>query len=91
MATATTPDTPLTPRQRLVLDVILAFWRRHGRPPAVRDVGKAMKIISPNGVCCHLRSLAKRGLIEADAGPWGIYPTGYRERIASMFSVEGRP
>jgi repressor LexA len=32
----------------------------------VREIGSAHGITSPNGVICHLRALAKKGLIEHD-------------------------
>ncbi len=55
--------TPPTERQSKMLEVIKNYTAKRGFPPTVRDIGKAMKITSPNGVMCHLKALEKRGLL----------------------------
>jgi SOS-response transcriptional repressor LexA len=53
----------LTKRQQDTFLFIYDFTRNEGCPPTIRDIGRAMKINSPNGVMYHLTALEKRGLI----------------------------
>lgn len=55
-----------TPRQLQVLEHIKAFRRAHGKSPTVRELCALRGTRSPNGVVCHLRALAKKGLIRWD-------------------------
>jgi repressor LexA len=57
------PRSTLTDRQRQVLDFIHRYLRRQGYAPSIREIGRALGIRSPNGVVCHLRVLAHKGLI----------------------------
>jgi repressor LexA len=90
----TTTAAPLTDRQAEVLAAIRAYWRDHGRPPALRDLMALLRISSPNGVVCHLKSLHKKGLVElaGDKGPHGraltrgIWPAGLRGRIRELLN-----
>jgi repressor LexA len=50
-----------------MLAAIAKYIKRHGYAPSVRDCGEAMGICSPNGVCCHLKALEKKGWILRDA------------------------
>jgi repressor LexA len=56
----------LTPKQQQIFDFILNYIEENGYPPAIRDIGTAFKIKSPNGVMCHLRALQKKGYIHRD-------------------------
>ncbi|MGL6073294.1 MAG: transcriptional repressor LexA [Fimbriiglobus sp.] len=56
----------LTPKQQEIFDFIKAYITDNGYPPAIRDIGKAFDIRSPNGVMCHLRALQKKGFIHRD-------------------------
>ena len=61
------PDpTSLTAKQREIYDFICKYIRDEGYPPAIRDIGKAFDIVSPNGVMCHLKALQKKGFINRD-------------------------
>jgi len=60
----TTTDTPPTARQAEVLRAIAAHQEENGRPPTIRELMTALGIKSTNGLVCHLRPLARRGLIE---------------------------
>jgi repressor LexA len=53
----------LTDRQREIYDFIRAKIESRGYGPTVREIGTAFKIMSPNGVMCHLNALVKKGLI----------------------------
>lgn len=53
----------LTDKQRKVYEFIRAKIESRGYGPTVREIGAAFKILSPNGVMCHLNALVKKGLI----------------------------
>ena len=56
----------LTAPQLKIFDFIRSYIQQNGYPPAIRDIGRAFKIASPNGVMCHLRALQKKGYIHRD-------------------------
>lgn len=56
----------LTAKQREIYDFICRYIQDEGYPPAIRDIGKAFAIVSPNGVMCHLKALQKKGFINRD-------------------------
>ncbi len=57
----------LTPRQREVYEFIKEKIMNKGLPPTVREIGDEFKIKSPNGVMCHLKALAQKGMITREA------------------------
>src|SRR3954453_23012409 len=58
------PDfSQLTDRQREIYDFIRDKIESRGYGPTVREIGLAFDIKTPNGVMCHLKALAKKGLI----------------------------
>ena len=56
----------LTPKQRRIYEFIRRYIEDHGYAPAIRDIGRAFGINSPNGVMCHLIALKKKGFIDRD-------------------------
>jgi repressor LexA len=56
----------LTSQQQRIFDYIKHYIQHNGYPPAIRDIGNAFDIASPNGVMCHLRALQKKGYIQRD-------------------------
>lgn len=56
----------LTSRQQRVYDAIITHVQTERRMPSVRELGTRLGISSPNGVSCHLRALAKKGIIERE-------------------------
>jgi repressor LexA len=56
----------LTAKQNEILGYIRRYIEENGYPPAIRDIGAAFKIKSPNGVMCHLRALKTKGYIHRD-------------------------
>ena len=56
----------LTDTQARIFQFILKYIEQNGYPPAIRDIGNAFDIASPNGVMCHLRALQKKGYIHRD-------------------------
>ncbi|WP_206108295.1 LexA family protein [Paludisphaera soli] len=65
MSTATeAPPSPPTARQLEILAFLVAYRDANGVLPTVREIGEALAIKSPNGVMCHLKALAKKGLLK---------------------------
>jgi repressor LexA len=65
------PDGPadgsgLTPRQRLVLEVIRDSVTRRGYPPSMREIGEAVGLTSPSSVAHQLASLERKGFLRRD-------------------------
>ena len=59
-------DLKLTKRQQEIFDFIKRYSAKHGYPPTVRDIGKAIGLGSPSTVHAHLANLEKRGLLRRD-------------------------
>ena len=56
----------LTKRQQEILEYIKRYSARHGYPPSVRDIGKAIGLTSSSTVHAHLANLEKLGLLRRD-------------------------
>ena len=56
----------LTKRQQEIFDFIKKYSARHGYPPTVRDIGKAVGLASSSTVHAHLSNLEKVGLLRRD-------------------------
>jgi repressor LexA len=56
----------LTKRQQEIYDFIRKYSARHGYPPTVRDIGKAVGLASSSTVHAHLANLEKVGLLRRD-------------------------
>ena len=59
-------DLKLTKRQQEIFDFIKRYSSRHGYPPTVRDIGKAVGLASSSTVHAHLANLEKVGLLRRD-------------------------
>jgi repressor LexA len=59
-------DLKLTKRQQEIFDFIRQYSSRHGYPPTVRDIGKAIGLTSSSTVHAHLANLEKLGLVRRD-------------------------
>ena len=59
-------DLNLTKRQQEIFEFIKQYSGRHGYPPTVRDIGKAIGLTSSSTVHAHLSNLEKLGLIRRD-------------------------
>ena len=59
-------DLKLTKRQQEIFDFIKRYSAKHGYPPTVRDIGKAIGLGSPSTVHAHLANLEKLGLLRRD-------------------------
>ena len=56
----------LTKRQQEIIEFIKRYSARHGYPPTVRDIGKAVGLASSSTVHAHLANLEKVGLLRRD-------------------------
>jgi repressor LexA len=56
----------LTKRQKEIFEFIKRYSERHGYPPTVRDIGKAIGLTSSSTVHAHLSNLEKVGLLRRD-------------------------
>lgn len=56
----------LTKRQQEIFEFIKGYSSRHGYPPTVRDIGKAVGLASSSTVHAHLANLEKVGLLRRD-------------------------
>jgi repressor LexA len=59
-------DLNLTKRQKEIFDFVKKYSARHGYPPTVRDIGKAIGLTSSSTVHAHLANLEKLGLLKRD-------------------------
>src|SRR3984957_3818333 len=56
----------LTKRQQEIVDFIRRYSARHGYPPTVRDIGRAVGLASSSTVHQHLSNLERVGLLKRD-------------------------
>ena len=56
----------LTKRQKEIFDYIRKYATKHGYPPTVREIGKAVGLHSSSTVHAHLANLEKIGLLRRD-------------------------
>ncbi|MCC2866502.1 transcriptional repressor LexA [Candidatus Accumulibacter phosphatis] len=67
-ATAMLKVSPLTPRQREILDFIRDTLENLGAPPTRAEIAHAFGFASHNAAEEHLRALAKKGIIMLESG-----------------------
>ncbi|MGI9019758.1 MAG: transcriptional repressor LexA [Solirubrobacterales bacterium] len=56
----------LTKRQKEIFEFIRGYASKHGYPPTVREIGKAVGLTSSSTVHAHLANLEKIGLLRRD-------------------------
>jgi repressor LexA len=56
----------LTNRQQEIYDFVVAYARKHGYPPTVREIGAEVGLASPSTVHVHLAKLEQAGYIRRD-------------------------
>jgi repressor LexA len=59
-------DLNLTKRQKEIFEFVKRYSAKHGYPPTVRDIGKAIGLTSSSTVHAHLANLEKLGLLRRD-------------------------
>lgn len=65
-ASASASDSPLTARQRTILNVIRASVNERGYPPSIREIGDAVGLTSTSSVAHQLRTLERKGYLRRD-------------------------
>jgi repressor LexA len=58
--------TPLTTRQKEILDYLQKHLKQYGYPPSVREIGQALGLSSSSTVHVHLTNLEDKGWIRRD-------------------------
>lgn len=72
----------VTPRQKQILDWVIAFRGKNGYSPSIREIGNYFGISSLRGVTVHLEALERKGLLTLNPGvPRGIVPTKIGEDV----------
>jgi repressor LexA len=66
---------PLTPRQREILDYIIASIRDHDRFPSYREIGRRFRLASPATVSQHLEALTRKGFLTRTARRLALHPS----------------
>lgn len=61
----------LTPKQKDVLDFIVAFINEKGYPPSFREIASGLDLASPSTVHVHIQALRERGYLRASANNAG--------------------
>src|SRR6187455_3871177 len=59
-------DLDLTKRQQEIFDYIGRYAGKHGYPPTVREIGKAVGLHSSSTVHAHLSKLESLGVLKRD-------------------------
>jgi repressor LexA len=79
-------------RQQEIYDFIVAYARRHGYPPTVREIGAEVGLASPSTVHVHLAKLEEAGLLRRDpTKPRALELVGRREEPAPNARVRVLP
>lgn len=68
---------PLTPKQKTVLDFIVAYHQDQGYAPSYREIAQALRLASPSTVHVHIQALKQRGYLRQtdDASARDLAPT----------------
>ncbi len=56
----------LSKRQQEIYDFVVAYARKHGYPPTVREIGAEVGLASPSTVHVHLAKLEQAGYVRRD-------------------------
>ncbi|HTM85508.1 MAG TPA: transcriptional repressor LexA [Mycobacterium sp.] len=88
-SSTSTPDAPLTTRQRTILDVIRASVNERGYPPSIREIGDAVGLTSTSSVAHQLRTLERKGYLRRD--PNRPRAVDVRSADESAAAIKGAP
>lgn len=58
--------TPLTPKQKQVLDFIVNFINEQGYSPSYREIASGLDLASPSTVHTHIQALRERGFVRGN-------------------------
>jgi len=79
----------LSPRQREILDFLVATMDQTGVFPSYREIGRALGIGSTNGVSDHLKALERKGYIERVGGRGASRSTRLTHKAQDRVSHDG--
>jgi len=79
-------STPLTPRQKSILDALRRYFRQRGYMPTVRDLAKMVKSAAST-VQQHLERLQTKGWITHDGSPRGIALLSQKKAEAKLWPL----
>ncbi len=65
----------LTPKQKEVLDFIVAFIHEQGYPPSFREIASGLNLASPSTVHVHIRALRENGFLRSNGAARNLEPT----------------
>src|SRR2546422_8661139 len=83
--------TPLTDRQRQVLEHIATSIRRNGIVPSVREIGHALGMRSPSTVHQHLLAVERKGYVKRDGDRMRVLEVLDKRIVPSCDEVEPLP
>ncbi|MFZ6015658.1 MAG: transcriptional repressor LexA [Patescibacteria group bacterium] len=66
---------PLTPKQKEVLDYIIEFINDRGYAPSFREIADGLSLASPSTVHVHIQALRSRGFLKAGGSARELEPT----------------
>ena len=81
-------EKPLSKRQQDILQFTQGYMGEHGRPPTIREIGKAVGINSTSVVNYNLGKLEEKGYLDRD--PDGSDAAERYWVIVKSLAVEGR-
>ncbi len=66
---------PLTPKQKEVLDYIIEFINDRGYAPSFREIADGLSLASPSTVHVHIQALRSRGFLKSGGSARELEPT----------------
>ncbi|MGA8121301.1 DUF551 domain-containing protein [Rouxiella badensis] len=76
---------PITPKQREVLEFLKSFLAENGFPPTRDEIAEHFGFKSPNAADENLRSLVKKGFIKLSAGKFrGITIINHQNKVFEL-------
>jgi len=66
---------PLTPKQKEVLDYIIEFINDRGYAPSFREIADGLNLASPSTVHVHVQALRSRGFLKVGSSARELEPT----------------
>lgn len=81
----------LTIKQRKIYEYIKNFIKKHGYPPAIREIGQALNLSSSSTVHSHIKNLIKMGYITKDTNKSRTLDIVNKERTMNNTSFASIP
>ena len=84
-------EKPLSKRQQSILQFTHGYMEEHGRPPTIREIGKAVGINSTSVVNYNLGKLEEKGYLDRDPRCYAAQRRTSRRRTCRENDVPARP